>query len=128
MQEISSVGCILPSVGRILPSIKPVGKAQTLDATRIEDVGKGMERLGKREDRAFCEERRGRKAQDRTPKAQDRTPKAQGVMTARRGTRSTTMKHKNTWKESPLRRERILPPGKPVYRIQVVCAGLGLME
>jgi hypothetical protein len=121
MQEISSVGCILPSVGRILPSIKPVGKAQTLDATRMEDVRNDMERLGKREIRAFCEERRGRKAQDRTPKAQ-------GVMTARRGTRSTTMKHKNTWKESPLRRERILPPGKPVYRIQVVCAGLGLME
>ena len=121
MREISSVGFILPSVGRILPSIKLVGKAQTLDATRIERVGKGIERDGKREDRAFCEERLGRKAQDRTPQAQD-------VMTARRGTRSTTMKHKNTWKESPLRRERILQPGKPVYRNQVVCAGLGLME
>jgi hypothetical protein len=121
MREISSVGFILPSVGRILPSIKLVGKAQTLDATRMEDVRKGIERDGKREDRAFCEERRGRKAQDRPRKAQD-------VMTARRGTRSTTMKHKNTWKESPLRRERILQPGKPVYRNQVVCAGLGLME
>jgi hypothetical protein len=121
MQEISSVGCILPSVGRILPSIKLVEEGQTRDGRSMEDVRKGMERVRKREIRAFCEERRGRKAQDRTPKAQ-------GVMTARRGARSTTMKHKNTWQESLLRRERILQPGKPVYRIQVVCAGLGLME
>jgi hypothetical protein len=47
MRKFDAVGCILPS-------IKLVGKAQTLDATRIEDVGKGIERDGKREDREFC--------------------------------------------------------------------------
>jgi hypothetical protein len=51
--------------------MKLVGKAQTLDATRIEHVGKGIERDGKREDRAFYDEGWDDEAQDRPSKAQD---------------------------------------------------------
>jgi hypothetical protein len=69
MRKFNAVGCILPSVGRILPSIKLVEEAQTLDATRIEDVRKGIERPGKREIRAFCNEECAREAQDRPHKA-----------------------------------------------------------
>ena len=78
MREISSVGFILPSVGRILPSIELVEKGQARNATRIEDVRKGMERVRKREIRAFCDEACAREAQDRPPKAQAAGAERQG--------------------------------------------------
>ena len=79
MREISSVGCILPSVGRILPSIKLVEEGQTRDGRSMEDVRKGMERVRKREIRAFCDEECAREAQDRPRKAQAAGAKHHGT-------------------------------------------------
>jgi|GEM_PF-6423988 len=78
MREICSVGCTLPSVGRVLPSIKLVEEGQARDATGMEEVRKGMKRAGKREIRAFCDEECTREAQDRPRKAQAAGAERQG--------------------------------------------------